>query len=142
MKEIIKLLHVRTYVSGLTLHDLEKNVRRFLSELSTAWFFKAAIIWNETRGIWQAIFFSFMVSDRKPYMQWKDNRFFGKTLAGGNPFIYQILKNILMVLYWALQLIDGNSFLIFFMQMNEEDYNASVAGLIDFGKSTLSEKAV
>ena len=48
MKEIIKLLHVRIYVSGLTLHDLENNVKEILSELNTSGS-KAAIMLNENR---------------------------------------------------------------------------------------------
>lgn len=37
MKEIIKLLHVRIYVSGLTLHDLEKYKRNFI-RVKYLWF--------------------------------------------------------------------------------------------------------
>lgn len=138
MKEIIKLLHVRIYVSGLTLHDLEKNVKEILSELNTSGF-KAAIMLNETERDWQAMFLPYGEQQEALYAM-EGQPVSSKTLAGGNPFHFSDLEDPHgSVLGFTLS---GGNFLfdIFHADEQRKNYNASVAGLMGSGKSTLLKK--
>ena len=138
MKEIIKLLHVRIYVSGLTLHDLEKNIKEILSELNTSGF-KAAIMLNETERDWQAMFLPYGEQQEALYAM-EGQPVSSKTLAGGNPFHFSDLEDPHgSVLGFTLS---GGNFLfdIFHADEQRKNYNASVAGLMGSGKSTLLKK--
>lgn len=138
MKEIIKLLHIRIYVAGLTLQELEKNVKEILAELNTSGF-KAAIMLNETEPDWKAMFLPYQEQQKELYAM-EGQPVSSKTLAGGNPFHFSDLEDVHgSVLGFTMS---GGNFLfdLFHADEQRKNYNASVAGLMGSGKSTVLKK--
>ncbi len=139
MKEIIKLIHIRIYVAGLTLQDLEKNVKEILAELNNSKSYKASIMLNETMADWQAMFLPYQEQQKELYAI-EGQPVSSKTLAGGNPFHFSDLEDVNGSFLGFTK--SGGNFLfdLFHADEQRKNYNASVTGLMGAGKSTLLKK--
>lgn len=90
-EEIIKLLHIRLFVTGLTKEDVEKNVANIISKLKGKGF-KGAVYLGEAKNEWISMFQSYEEQKKSDYAR------YGQVvpshhLAFGNPCIFSSLND-------------------------------------------------
>src|SRR5699024_5468852 len=84
MKEVIKQVHIRIYVGGKTLKEMEDNLKKIRTSLDASGY-KAAVFLNEMEAEWKALYL--------PYRKQQEIQFSiegqplsSSALSGGNPF--------------------------------------------------------
>ena len=138
--EVVKLIHVRYYLSAKTKHDLDVKVKELREELEGLGF-GATICLNEQEYEWQSLFMGY--SEQLLL----DNKRHGKalpsiSLAGGYPFHFTSLNDKTGV-YLGTTRTGGNVLFDIFTKSDiRKSYNALVLGMMGSGKSTLLKKLV
>jgi len=136
--EVMKFIHIRFYVSGKTIKDLEENVKEVLEELE-GYGFRGSIFLNEQEYEWKALFSSF--SEQKKFPNKRDGKGLSSyALAGGYPFHFTQLNDPNGT-YLGQTFTGGNVlFDLFHKDKRRRYYNAVAAGTMGAGKSTLLKK--
>lgn len=138
--EIMKRVHLRAYVKGKTLEELEINVRNVLEELES-YNFRGAVFLNEQEWEWESLFTSY--SNQLDYAnKRKGKEIPSTTLAGGYPFHYTFLNDEYGTYYGTTDTNGSVIFDLFHRDKNRKFYNALMIGKMGSGKSTLLKKTV
>lgn len=136
--EVMKFIHVRFYISGKTLKQLEENVKEVLEELE-GYGFRGSIFLNEQEYEWKALFHSF--NQQKKFPNKRDGKGLSShALAGGYPFHFTQLNDPNGT--HLGRTFTGGSVLfdLFHKDKRRRFYNAVVAGTMGAGKSTTLKK--
>lgn len=138
--EVMKRVHLRAYVKGKTLEELEINVRNVLEELES-YNFRGAVFLNEQEWEWESLFTSY--SNQLDYAnKRKGKEIPSTTLAGGYPFHYTFLNDEYGTYYGTTDTNGSVIFDLFHRDKNRKFYNALMIGKMGSGKSTLLKKTV
>ncbi len=138
--EVVKLIHIRYYLSAKTKHDLDVKVKELIEELEGLGF-GATVCLNEQEYEWQSLFMGY--SEQLLLA----NKRHGKalpsiSLSGGYPFHYTSLNDPTGV-YLGTTRTGGNVlFDLFTKDEHRKSYNALILGMMGAGKSTLLKKLV
>lgn len=138
MGEVIKDIDIRIYVSGRSLLELDERCKQIMASLEGD-SYMAAIMLNEGKRDWQALFEPFSEQHSKPFAL-KSHPLLTEQIAMGNPYCYS-------------ELIDERGDLIgfspvggaiiydeFTMTGARKHYNSLVCGDMGSGKSTFLKK--
>lgn len=138
--EILKHVHLRLYVKGKTLEDLEVNARKVIEELESM-NFRATTFLNEQEWEWESLFTSYH-NQSKYLNKRKGKEIPATTLAGGYPFHFTSLDDV-NGMYLGTTFTNGTVvFDLFHKDKNRKYYNALMVGSMGSGKSTLLKKTV
>lgn len=138
--EMMKLVHLRIYVKGKTLEELEYRVRDVMEELESL-NFRGSVFLNEQEWEWESLFTSYDGQLKYP------NRRKGKelptmALSGGYPFHFTSLNDPTGTYYGTTDTNGSVIFDMFHKDKNRKFYNALMIGKMGSGKSTLLKKTV
>jgi len=136
--EVIKEVHIRLYVHGRTVSELERNVEDILIELQ-AQGFKGTVFLNEQEYEFKALTSSY--SDQSKEINHREGRGMPAiTLAAGLPFHYAELNDP-RGSYLGTTFTGGNVlFDLFHKDKKRKFYNAAIVGNMGSGKSTTLKK--
>lgn len=138
--EIVKYIHLRLYVKGKTLEELEINTRKVMEELETM-NFRSSVLLNEQEWEWEGMFTSYKTQS-KYLNKRKGKEIPASTLGGGYPFHYTSLHDPTGT-YLGTTYTGGTVlFDIFHKDKKRKHYNALMVGAMGSGKSTLLKKMV
>ncbi|MGM9988803.1 MAG: VirB4 family type IV secretion system protein [Bacillaceae bacterium] len=138
--EVMKMIHLRLYVKGKTLEELEFNVREVMEELESL-NFRTSVLLNEQEWEWESLFTSYQ-GQLKYANKRKGKELPSTTLAGGYPFHFTSLNDRTGTYYGTT---DTNGTVIFDMFHKDKFrkfYNALMIGKMGSGKSTMLKKTV
>lgn len=138
--EIMKLAHLRAYVKGNTLEELEINVREVMEELESLNFRSSAFL-NEQEFEWESLFTSYDTQSKYANKR-KGKEIPSISLAGGYPFHYTSLNDEYGTYYGTTDTNGSVIFDLFHKDRNRKFYNALMIGKMGSGKSTLLKKTV
>lgn len=136
MEEIIKLIHIRLFVSSLTKNELEKKIAGIIGKLNGKGF-KGAVFLGENDNEWKSMFQSYTKQQiSKEYARY-GQVVTSHQLASGNPCIFSSLNDP----YGHYMGTTINSLGIFNFDLwaatsFRTHYNLLVAGAMGAGKST------
>lgn len=137
--EVMKRVHLRIYVSGKTIQELEKQAKVVMDHLSSL-NFKGAIFLNEQEYEWESLFTSFD-TQRKYINSRKGKEIPAIALAGGYPFHFTQLSDPYGTFYGTTETNGSVIFDLFHKDKQRKSYNAVLIGMMGAGKSTLLKKA-
>jgi archaellum component FlaC len=138
--EVMKRIHLRIYVSGKTIADLEKQVKEVIENLE-AQNFRGSIFLNEQEYEFESLVTGF--ETQSTYI----NKRRGKeipslALAGGFPFHFTQLSDPYGTYYGTTQTNGSVIFDLFHRDKQRKSYNAVLIGKMGAGKSTLLKKSL
>lgn len=138
MGEVVKMVHIRLYVSGRSLVMLEEKVGQIMKFLEGNEF-KPAVLINECEREWKALFQPYEVQAREPFTM-KGQTLMSEQIAGGYPFNFSYLKDE----GGDLLGFTNNNGVVVFNEFTKTEkrkhYNSVVIGDMGSGKSTLLKK--
>lgn len=138
--EIMKRVHLRAFVKGRTLEELEVRVKDVLEELESL-NFRGAVFINEQEWEWESLYTSY--TNQLNYVnKRKGKELSSTTLAGGYPFHYTFLNDEYGTYYGTTETNGSVVFDLFHRDKNRKFYNALMIGKMGSGKSTLLKKTV
>lgn len=138
--EIVKRVHVRLFVKGKTLEELEINTHKTMEELESR-NFRCTVYLNEQEWEWESMFTSSQTQAQYVNKR-KGKEIPAKTLAGGYPFHYTYLQDPTGT-YLGTTYTGGTVlFDLFHKDKKRKYYNALMVGQMGSGKSTLLKKQV
>lgn len=133
--EVVNLIHIRMFIQGKTISELEEKVRETLVDLQSKGY-KGAVYLNEASWEYDSLYLSYDEQLELP------NKRMGKglpaiTLSAGNPFHFSTLNDP-KGSYLGRTFTNGNVlFDLFHKDKYRRYYNAAVAGTMGSGKSNL-----
>lgn len=143
MNQIMKLIHIRLYVSGRTIEEVENNAKEIMNYLESNGY-KSAIFLNEAQHEWQSMFFPIGQSNLEAAKLFARN---GQpatsgALAGGDPFHFVSLSDEYGSLYGTSTTEGGGKVILdlFHKDNQRTSYNGIIIGKMGSGKSTLLKK--
>lgn len=138
MGEVIKLVHIRIFVSARTLADLEEQVKNIMAKLESN-SYQPTIFLNETKTEWKSMYQSYSNQQREMFFTY-GQPLTSETLAAGNPFHFSSLEDP-MGFYLGKTSCGGNIlFDLFRKTATRLYYNFLCVGTMGSGKSTLLKK--
>lgn len=138
--EILKYVHLRLYVKGKTLEELEINTRKVMEELESM-NFRSAVFLNEQEWEWEGLFTSY-TQQSKYLNKRKGKEIPASALAGGYPFHYTYLHDTYGTFLGTTYTGGTVIFDLFEKNKSRKHYNALMVGQMGSGKSTLLKKTV
>lgn len=139
LQEIVKLIHIRLFVSARTLEELDKEVKKLQNYLESIGY-KAVIFLNETKAEWKAMFQSYTAQDNTAFRRY-GQPVLSDTLAGGDPFHFSSLSDPLGTYLGLTTSVSGSVlFDMFSITQKRLSYNGLCIGRMGAGKSTLLKK--
>ena len=146
MNQVMKLIHVRLYVSGRTVEEVENNAKEIMNHLESNGY-KSAVFLNETQHEWQSMFYPVSVSNAEAAKMYArpGQPCTSRALAGGDPFHFTSLNDDYGSLYGSTGTSDatggGKVILdLFHKDQQRMSYNGIIIGKMGSGKSTLLKK--
>lgn len=143
MNQIMKLIHVRLYVAGRTIEEVENNAKEIMKYLESNGY-KSAVFLNETQHEWQSMFYPVGISNSEAARLFARN---GQpttsgALAGGDPFHFVSLNDEYGSLYGTASVEGGGKIILdlFHKDNQRTSYNGIIIGKMGSGKSTLLKK--
>ncbi|KAF2427333.1 type IV secretion system protein VirB4 [Bacillus sp. FSL M8-0256] len=136
--EVMKRIHLRHFVSGKTIADLEKRVKDVLETLE-AHNFKGSIFLNEQEYEWRSLTTGFDTQS-KYFNKRKGKALPALTLAGGFPFHFTQLNDPYGTFYGTTQTKGNVIWDLFHRDKQRKSYNAVMVGSMGSGKSTFLKK--
>lgn len=135
MGEIVKLIHIRIFVSEKTWFDLEERVKNITTSLESDGY-KTAVFLNEQENEWKSLYQSYSTQSEQPfYLIGQSVQ--SELLAAGYPFHYSSLSDPCGTLL-GYTLCGGPVLYDEFMPSDKRTfYNALCIGNMGYGKSTL-----
>ena len=138
MGEVVKMVHIRLYVSGRSLVMLEEKVGQIMKFLEGNEF-KPTVLLNEGEREWKALFQPYEIQAREPFTM-KGLTLMSEQIAGGYPFNFSYLKDE----GGDLLGFTNNNGVVVFNEFTKTEkrkhYNSVVIGDMGSGKSTLLKK--
>lgn len=136
--EVIKLVHIRYYVSAKTKQDLESRVKDIIEDLENMGY-RATICLNEQEYEWRALFNGYM--EQSKFKNKRTGKAIPSTaLGGGYCFHFTQLDDPTGV-YMGTTSTGGNVLFNLFTSTNKrKSFNAVIVGMMGSGKSTLLKK--
>lgn len=139
LDEVVKLIHIRLFITASTTEEIDKIVAAQMKRFSGKGY-KAAVFLDETKAEWMSMFQTYTEQDKNEY------RRFGQAvtanqLARGNPFDYSSLNDV-----WGtyMGLTTSCNGIVNFNPFQSDDYRTSYCGVIagqsGKGKSTCTKK--
>lgn len=138
--EIMKLVHLRIFVKGKTLEELEFRVRDVMEELESL-NFRGSVFLNEQEWEWESLFTSYN-GQLKYANKRKGKEVPSMALSGGYPFHFTSLSDPTGTYYGTTDTNGSVIFDMFHKDKNRKFYNALMIGKMGSGKSTLLKKTV
>lgn len=138
--EVVKLVHIRYYVSSKTRDDLDIKVKDLLEELE-GFGYRATICLNEQEYEWQSLFNGYM--EQLDFKNKREGKAIPSTSLGGGYFFHFTQLNDPSGVFLGTTKTGGNVlFDLFTKTSKRKSYNAVVFGMMGAGKSTLLKKLV
>lgn len=138
--EIMKLVHLRIFVKGKTLEELEFRVRDVMEELESL-NFRGSVFLNEQEWEWESLFTSYN-GQLKYANKRKGKEVPSMALSGGYPFHFTSLSDPTGTYYGTTDTNGSVIFDMFHKDKNRKFYNALMIGKMGSGKSTMLKKTV
>ena len=134
-EEIIKLIHIRLFVSSTTKEELEKSVASIITKLQGKGF-KGAVFLGEHKAEWDSMFQSYHEQEKNEYARY-GQVVPSHNLAFGNPFIFSSLNDPYGI-YMGTTKNSGGIFNFdpYAITNYRTHYNGVIAGVMGMGKST------
>ena len=143
MNQVMKLIHVRLFVSGRTIAEVENNAKEIMSHLESNGY-KSAVFLNETQHEWQSMFYPIGISNAEAAKLYARNGqpCTSSALAGGDPFHFTSLNDEYGSLYRTSTATGGGKIILdlFHKDNQRTSYNGIIIGKMGSGKSTLLKK--
>lgn len=138
--EVVKLVHVRIFISDSSWENLEEKIKNIKAQLESNGYLGTMFL-NETKTEWTSMC--------KPYHRQEQERFFtygqpltGNAIAAGNPFHYSHLADD-NGLFLGKTPCGGDVLFNLFLKSNSRlYYNFLCCGTMGSGKSTLLKKVL
>lgn len=138
--EVIKMIHIRYYVSAPTRELLDSKVKDILEKLEARGY-RGACLLNEQEYEWRSLFNGYLEQE-KFINKRKGQAIPSETLGAGYPLHYTYLDDP-TGLFYGTTFTGGNVLLDLFTRTTKrKSYNAVILGLMGSGKSTLLKKLV
>lgn len=138
--EVIKLVHIRYYVSAKTQNELETRVKDLIDDLENMGY-RATICLNEQEYEWQSLFNGYM--EQLNFKNKRTGKAIPSTSLGGGYFFHFTQLNDPTGVYLGTTSTGGNVlFDLFTKTPKRKSYNAVVFGIMGSGKSTLLKKLI
>ena len=143
MNQIMKLIHIRLFVSGRTVAEVENNSKEIMNYLESNGY-KSAVFLNECQHEWQSMFYPISVSNAEAAKLYARNGqpCTSSALAGGDPLHFTSLNDDYGSLYGTSTANGGGKILLdlFHKDNQRTSYNGIIIGKMGSGKSTLLKK--
>ena len=143
MNQVMKLIHVRLFVSGRTIEEVENNAKEIMNHLESNGY-KSAVFLNETQHEWQSMFYPIGISNAEAAKLYARNGqpCTSSALAGGDPFHFTSLNDEYGSLYGTSTATGGGKIILdlFHKDNQRTSYNGIIIGKMGSGKSTLLKK--
>lgn len=143
MNQVMKLIHVRLFVSGRTIAEVENNAKEIMNHLESNGY-KSAVFLNECQHEWQSMFYPIGVSNAEAAKIYARNGqpTTSSALAGGDPFHFTSLNDEYGSLYGTSTANGGGKIMLdlFHKDNQRTSYNGIIIGKMGSGKSTLLKK--
>lgn len=138
--EIIKLVHIRYFVSCATRDKLESKVKEIIEKLESLGY-RGAILLNEQEYEWKSLFNGYLEQE-KFINRRKGKAIPSETLGAGYPFHYAKLDDPTGMFLGTTFTGGSVLFDLFTKTKDRMSYNAVIVGTMGSGKSTLLKKLV
>lgn len=138
--EVVKLVHIRYYVSAKTKNELDIKVKDLLEELE-GFGYRATVCLNEQEYEWQSLFNGYM--EQLNLKNKREGKAIPSTSLGGGYLFHFTQLNDPTGVFLGTTSTGGNVlFDLFTKTSKRKSYNAVVFGMMGAGKSTLLKKLV
>ena len=138
--EIIKIVHIRYFVSAPTRDKLESKVKEIIEKLESLGY-RGAIFLNEQEYEWKSLFNGYLEQE-KFINRRKGKAIPSETLGAGYPFHYAKLDDPTGMFLGTTFTGGSVLFDLFTKTKDRMSYNAVIVGTMGSGKSTLLKKLV
>lgn len=136
--EVMKRVHLRIYISGKTILELEKQAKMVIEHLESL-NFRGSIFLNEQEYEWESLVTGF--ETQLSYINKRNGKEIPSvSLAGGFPFHFTQLNDPYGTFYGTTQTKGSVIFDLFHKDKQRKSYNAVLVGKMGAGKSTLLKK--
>ena len=143
MNQVMKLIHVRLFVSGRTVAEVENNAKEIMNHLESNGY-KSVVFLNECQHEWQSMFYPIGISNAEAAKIYARNGqpCTSSALAGGDPFHFTSLNDEYGSLYGTSTANGGGKIMLdlFHKDNQRTSYNGIIIGKMGSGKSTLLKK--
>lgn len=134
-EEVIKLIHIRLFISALSKDELEKRVSVVMTRLQGKGF-KGTVFLGENANEWNSMFQSYTEQSKNSYSRY-GQVVPAHNLAFGNPFIFSSLNDPYGIYFGTTKNSEGIfNFDPFAITSYRTHYNGVIAGVMGMGKST------
>lgn len=138
--EIVKLVHIRYYLSAKTKKELEGKVKDLLEELE-GFGYRATICLNEQEYEWQSLYNGY--TEQLTFKNKREGKAIPATSLGGGYLFHFTQLNDPTGVFLGTTSTGGSVLFDLFTKTNKrKSYNAVVFGMMGAGKSTLLKKLV
>lgn len=138
--EVIKLVHIRYFVSAKTQSELEKRVGELIEDLENMGY-RATICLNEQEYEWKSLFNGYI--EQVKFKNKRTGKAIPSTSLGGGYFFHHTQLSDPTGVYLGTTSTGGNVLFDLFTKTNvRKSYNGVVVGMMGAGKSTLLKKLV
>lgn len=138
--ELLKYVHLRLYVKGRTLEEVETNTMKVLEELESM-NFRGAIFLNEQEWEFDSLITNYQTQLKYPNKR-KGKAIPVSTLAASNPFHYTSISDRTGSFLGTTYTGGSVVFDLFHKDSQRKHFNALMVGAMGSGKSTLLKKQV
>ena len=138
--EIIKIVHIRYFLSSPTRDKLESKVKEIIEKLESLGY-RGAIFLNEQEYEWKSLFNGYLEQE-KFINRRKGKAIPSETLGAGYPFHYAKLDDPTGMFLGTTFTGGSVLFDLFTKTKDRMSYNAVIVGTMGSGKSTLLKKLV
>lgn len=138
--EIIKMVHIRYFVSAPTKNEVETKIKEILEKLESLGY-RGAVLLNEQEYEWKSLYNGYLEQE-KFLNKRKGKAIPSETLGAGYPFHYTKLDDP-TGMFLGTTFTGGNVLFDLFTKTKDRlSYNAVIVGTMGSGKSTLLKKLV
>lgn len=136
--EVMKRVHLRIFISGKSISELEKQAKIVIEHLESL-NFRGSIFLNEQEYEWESLVTGF--DTQLSYINKRNGKEIPSVaLAGGFPFHFTQLNDPYGTFYGTTQTKGSVIFDLFHKDKQRKSYNAVLIGKMGAGKSTLLKK--
>lgn len=139
MGEIIKLVHIRIFVTGKTINEIEINTKKILDSFEGGGY-SASVFLNESKNEWETMFLPYSMQGNDKAYAIEPQEFKAVTLAGGLPFYFSSLEDKYGTLLGYTPCRGNVLFDLFCVSEKRTHFNSVVVGGMGTGKSSLLKK--
>lgn len=143
MNQVMKLIHVRLFVSGRTIEETENNAKEIMNHIESNGY-KSAVFLNECQHEWMSMFKPINESNAESSKLFARNGqpVTSSALAGGDPFHFTSLNDKYGSLYGTSTANGGGKVILDLFHKDDirTSYNGIIIGKMGSGKSTLLKK--